>query len=496
MIARAASNAAPAPWLKKKQKMPGRTLFLLGSLLAFTTSTQTHASTAPATKLPATSVQMQTELLSPAQLKADVASLQQFIAATHPDIRHSADPAQLQQAFEQIEVQLTTAKSATEFWLLTARLNPLFNDAHWSVNLPAAAADLTALAKTSGLFPLEVQLRPDGELTVLAEAGGKKSRWQGAVIQQINGVSAAQIGRDLLALRHGDTPLNRANLLGPAFQLFYASKYGSPAQYELALEQQGKLQTVTLPASREISVIGKTPVSFADNFHYKALAPQAAYMKIGSFDWEDDKAVAAFTKETFGKIKASGATTLIIDVRENRGGNDSVWIEHLLPYLADQAFRVGSFSRKKVIASRASQAEPAGLVIDSEFKTWYPADLDHPLRFQGQVFVLIGRRTYSSAVQFSNVMQDFGFATLVGEGSYVRSRSTGGIQFYQLPHSKLQIIVPRFWAARPSGGSTAQLLTPDWLLPDDVQNPDALIDALVGAVAAKQQRLIAAKTRL
>jgi len=34
---------------------------------------------------------------SPAQLKADVASLQQFIAATHPDLRHSADPVQLQQ---------------------------------------------------------------------------------------------------------------------------------------------------------------------------------------------------------------------------------------------------------------------------------------------------------------------------------------------------------------------------------------------------------------
>lgn len=485
MIARAASNTTPAPWLKKKQKMPGRTLFLLCSLLTFTTFPQTYASTAPATKLPATAVQVQTELLSPAQLKADVASLREFIAATHPDIRHSADPAQLQQAFEQIEAQLTTAKSATEFWLLVARLNPLFNDAHWSVNLPGAVADLTRLAKTSGLFPLEVQLRPDGELTVLAEAGGKKSRWQGAVIQQINGVPAAQIGRELLTLRHGDTPLNRANLLGPAFQLFYASKYGTPAQYELELEQNGKVQTVTVAASREIAVIGKTAASFAGNFHYKALSPQAAYMKIGSFDWEDDKAVAAFTKDTFSKIKASGATTLIIDVRENRGGNDSVWIDHLLPYLADQAFRVGSFSRKKVIASRASVAEPAGLVVDSEFKTWYPADLNNPLRFQGQVFVLIGRRTYSSAVQFSNVMQDFGFATLVGEGSYVRSRSTGGIQFYQLPHSKLQIIVPRFWAARPSGGSNSQLLTPDWLLPDAVNAPEALIAALL----AKQQRL-------
>lgn len=442
---------------------------LLSTLLL---SLPLHASKAPAT--PAQAVQ-----LSPAQLQADVASLRAFIDATHPEISHSASPQQLQQALQQLETQLSAPMHPTEFWLHAARLNPLFNDAHWSVNLPQAEADLTALASTAGLFPLELHLRPDGEMLVLAEAGGKKSPWQGAIIQQINGIAAAQIGRELLALRHGDTPLNRANLLGPVFQLFYAKRYGTPAQFELQLELQGKVQNLTLPASRKTAVLGKTGVTFADNFQYKALSSNAAYLKIGSFDWEDDKAIAAFTKDAFSQIKTSGAKTLLIDVRENRGGNDSVWIEHLLPYLADQAFRVGSFSRKKVVASRASVAEPAGLVIDGEFKTWYPASLDNPLRFQGQVFVLTGRRTYSSAVQFCNVMQDFGFATLVGESSYVRSRSTGGIQFYQLPHSKLQIIVPRFWAARPAGGSTEQLLTPDWLLPDDVTDPDALINAVL-----------------
>ena len=475
----------------KNQNLGVYTLLLLCGLAALSSPLPAHA--APATTVIAAN-KVQTAQFSPAQLKADLASLQEFIAATHPDLSHSADPQQLQQAFQQIEAQLTSPMSAAEFWLQTARLNPLFNDAHWSVNLPETA-DLAQLAKTQRLFPLELQVRPDGEMLVLAQAGGKKSPWQGAVIQQINGVSAAQIGRELLALRHGDTPQNRANLLGPVFQLFYATKFGTPAQFDLLLEHQGKVQAVTLPASRETAVIGKTGVSFADNFQYKALNTNAAYVKIGSFAWEDDQAVAAFTKDTFSKIKASGAKTLIIDVRENRGGNDSVWIEHLLPYLADQPFRVGSFGRKKVIASRASKAEPAGLVVDMEYKTWFPADLDNPLRFSGQVFVLIGRRTYSSAVQFSNVMQDFGFATLVGESSYVRSRSTGGIQFFQLPHSKLQIIVPRFWLARPSGGVSAQLLTPDWLLPDVAAAPDALINLMLDAVAAKQQRLTGAKTR-
>ncbi|RVU34442.1 hypothetical protein EOE67_15470 [Rheinheimera riviphila] len=425
-----------------------------------------------------------TEKFTPTQLKQDLQSLRAFIDATHPDISHSASPQQLEQAFASIENSLTKPMTANEFWHQTAKLNPLFNDAHWSVNLPEADSDMQQLIKkTGGLFPLEVHLRPDGELTVLALAGGGETPWRGATIESINGVLAPVLSRQLLTLRHGDTPLNRANLLGPSFQLYYASVFGTPTEFTLQLKQNDQLITAVLPASKQAAVIGKTSNKFADNFSYRALNANTAYLELGTFYWPEEQEIGSFTKEAFAKIQQSGATTLIIDVRENRGGNDSAWIDHLMPYLADQPFRVGSHSKKKVIASRASVTEPAGLVIESEFKTWYQPQLTNPLRFQGKVVVLTGRRTYSSAVQFSNVMQDFSFATLAGEGSYVRSRSTGGVQFIALPHSKLDIIVPRFWAARPQGGFTEQLQTPDWLMPDDVTAPEALVQA----VAARLQ---------
>ena len=426
------------------------------------------------------------QTFSPAQLKEDIQSLRAFIDATHPDIGHSASQAELDQTFLQIEASLTKAMSANEFWHQTAKLNPLFNDAHWSVNLPQQHSDMQQLIKkTGGVFPFEVHMRPDGELTVLALAGGADTPWRGATIESINGVLAPLLSRQLLALRHGDTPLNRANLLGPSFQLYYASVFGSPAEFNLQLKQNDKISDVKLPASKQAAVIGKTSEKFADNFSYRALNASTAYLKLGTFSWPDEREIGAFSKEVFAKIQQSGANTLIIDVRENRGGNDSAWIDHVLPYLADRPFRVGSWNKKKVVASRANATEPAGLVIESEFKTWYQPQLTNPLRFSGKVVVLIGRRTYSSAVQFCNVMQDFDFATLAGEGSYARSRSTGGIQFFTLPHSQLKIIVPRFWSARPKGGFTEQLLTPDLLLQDDVTAPDALVSSVL---ARLQQR--------
>ena len=227
---------------------------------------------------------VQEEQFSPAQLKADLQSLRTYIDATHPDISHSASPAELEHAFLQIEASLTKPMTANEFWHQTATLNPLFNDAHWSVNLPEAQSDMQQLIKKNGgVFPLEVHMRPDGELTVLALAGGGETPWRGATIESINGVLAPQLGRQLLALRHGDNPLNRANLLGPSFQLYYASVFGSPAEFSLQLKQNDKITEVKLPASQQAAVIGKTSEKFADNFSYAVLDNNTAYLKLGTF---------------------------------------------------------------------------------------------------------------------------------------------------------------------------------------------------------------------
>ncbi len=467
--------------------MFAKNLLLSSLLLSVCVLPVTSAASTPAVQVKPVSQAVTTEKFTPSQLKQDLQSLRDFIDVTHPDISHSASPAQLEHAYAEITNNLTKPMTANEFWHQTAKLNPLFNDAHWSINLPETHSDMQqVIERTGGVFPLEVHMRPDGELTVLALAGGGETPWRGATIESINGVLAPLLSRQLLALRHGDTPFNRANLLGPSFQLYYASVFGTPAEFTLQIKQNDKVSVVKLPASKLAAVIGKTSKKFTDNFSYRALNTNTAYLKLGTFNWPDEQEIGSFAKDAFAKIQQSGANTLIIDIRENRGGNDSAWIDHVMPYLADQPFRVGSWNTKKVIASRATATEPAGLVIESEFKTWFQPQLTNPLRFKGKVVVLTGRRTYSSAVQFSNVMQDFGFATLAGESSYARARSTGGIQFFTLPHSKLEIIVPRFWSARPQGGFTEQLQTPDWLIPDDVTAPEALIDAVIAKVMRAQ----------
>ena len=155
-----------------------------------------------------------------------------------------------------------------------------------------------------------------------------------------------------------------------------------------------------------------------------------------------------------------------------------MWIDGVLPYLADQPYRWASTYRKKVIKGRESASEKLGDIIDGEIGNWQQPQPDNPLRFQGRTYVLVGRNTYSSAILFANVMQDFHFGKLVGAASHVRARQSGGTQNFKLPNSGLELGVPRLIFQRPSGIASPVLVQPDIVLPDDPFAPRSLVEAV------------------
>jgi C-terminal processing protease CtpA/Prc len=182
---------------------------------------------------------------------------------------------------------------------------------------------------------------------------------------------------------------------------------------------------------------------------------------VSSFAWGDKAQFLTFTHDAFEKVRAAGTKNLIIDVRANGGGNDEMWIEGILPYFATRPYRWASRYRKRVVVADPAKHEVVGDIVDGEVETWIPPQPDNPARFKGRVYVLVGSATYSSAVVFSNVVQDFGFGAIAGVGNSVRSATTGGTRRTTLPNSGLILVAPRFVLTRPSGATTPALLTPD-----------------------------------
>ncbi len=417
--------------------------------------------------------------LTPQQLQQDLRFLQEAIAKTHPAPSHSVKPDALAQAYRDIEARFTAPMSRDEAWRLMSTLNPVFSDAHMSVVPPDRERLMRAHLEQGGrFFPYEVVVEQDGSVFIKAELGGGASALSGMRIDSINGMPASELAVHMLARSYGDTAALRANVLSDRWWLYYWKMVGAPEQYELQLSKAGQVQVVGKPGSKAIPALMRDDVEFERNYRLDMLPDHVALLTVGSFLWPDKARFFAFAEQAFTTLRDKKVKTLLIDVRDNGGGDDDMWKQGLLKYIADKPFRNGSDYVKMVIPGRASGSEKVGDIVRGQVDSWVQPQLSHPLHYSGKVYVLVGRMTYSSAVLFANVMQDFKFATLVGAPGVADTRTTGGVQQFVLPHTGLGLTIPRFVLDRPAGQKASSLLQPDIVMTDDPFNRRALIDAL------------------
>jgi hypothetical protein len=119
----------------------------------------------------------------------------------------------------------------------------------------------------------------------------------------------------------------------------------------------------------------------------------------------ENRPMAGFVKEMFAEMEAKGLDRLILDLRYNGGGNESV----LFPFIEEIKRR------------------PALNTADN-------------------FFVLIGRRTFSSALGNALTLNADTNATLIGEPTGGKPNGHGEIKSFALPNAKLQIFYStRYW---------------------------------------------------
>lgn len=382
--------------------------------------------------------------ISAAQFREDIAFVRAMIARMHPDPGFSTDPPALHRALDRMAHEAPLTLTRDEAWRRLAAVNALLADGHFLIGYPDWRKETRAwLAQGGGLFPVEVNVDPDGALHLSTAP---------ARVVSVNGVAAGELVSTLSSMVHGDTPRFRANLLGQRWWLYYWKRFGAPETYELVLEEEGVRRTVTMPARRTLPHVleqeARQPFDLAIDRDGRAV------LTVDTFGLADPAPFLAFTRDAFARIRAQGVTSLVIDVSKNGGGDDVVWLDGLMPYLATQPYRTGSSYRGLERAPAGAPAKP----MQGEIATWRQPQPDNPLRFAGKTYVRIGPGTYSSAILFANVMHDFGFATLVGAGGAARRSQSGGIRDVVLPHSGLALTLPRFILDPPSGRAPESLL--------------------------------------
>ena len=424
-----------------------------------------YAGFAPAADVPQT--------FSPQELRQDLAELEAAIARIHPDVEHSVRKAELARALADVRARLNRPMTGEQAWVTMAALNPLMADGHLVVTYPGGSgAELNRYLGGGGrLFPFDVHVAADGELYIRSALNGESSALQGWRIEAIDGVPGRQIAERLLAYVNGDTPALRAALLSMRFPFFYWKLFGDKQSYRV---QVAGVESVVEGGSD--MPLAYAERSFEQLFRFEMPNPRQAVLTINEFYWREKPKFYDFTRAAFARMRAAGTQTLVIDIRGNTGGDDDMWIEGLMPYIAGKPYRNGSDSLLKVIEGRQKDGQKVGDVVRGSQSTYQPA-LDNPLRFTGKVYVLIGPATYSSAILFTTAVQDHGFATVVGTGGAARATQSGGTQSVKLSRTQIGLVVPRFLLQRAAGGEG--LVQPDILIPEDPFRAATAIEALL-----------------
>jgi hypothetical protein len=412
------------------------------------------------------------QTFSARELRQDLAQLEAEIHRIHPDVEHSVCKAELARALAGVKARLDRSMTLDEAWVAMAALNPVMADGHLVVTFRGGTgAELKRHVSSGGqLFPFDVHITSDGELFIRSALNGEATSLQGRRVDAIDGVPGRQITERLLAHINGDTPALRVALLSSRFQFFYWKLFGAKQSYRLKVAGvetvvEGRSEMPLLYADR----------SFEQLFRFEMPNARQAVLTVNQFYWGEKAKFYDFTRAAFARMQAAGTQTLVIDIRANAGGDDDMWLQGLMPYLAHKPYRNGSDYVLKIVEGRQKEGQKVGEVVRGSQSTYQPAD--DPLRFGGKVYVLIGPATYSSAILFANAVQDYGFATVVGTGGAARATQSGGTQEVKLRHTQFGLVAPRFLLKRPSGAEG--LVQPDILLPDDPFRSATAIEALL-----------------
>lgn len=392
------------------------------------------------------------------QFREDLDFLRRTLMQSHPDLPFSSDVAALEAAIRALASDTRTPISQDEAWRRLATLNPLFADGHLSVGFPDwQTAAIAHLREGGTLFPYEVSLDDDG-LHIGALLGGAATPLQGARIIAINGEPADLVTAALMQRMHGETALFRSGLLAQRWWFYYWKMYGTTPSYRLTMAQGGRTFSIETMGSKELPLLLRDAAAFDRQFHFAFQPDGSAVLTIATFAPADRGKFLAFTRDAFARLRQAGTGQLTIDISRNGGGDDAMWLDGLMPYLATSAYRTGSTYKKRVVEANVERGEVAGQVVTGSISTWHTPQPDSDLLFKGKTLVAIGPGTYSSAVLFANVMHDFCFGTLVGRGGAARRTQSGGVRRFVLPNSKLVLWVPRFVLAPPVATAPAALL--------------------------------------
>lgn len=453
------------------------------------------------------------ETLSPEDARADLERLYTGLRAAEADL-FAVTPAEVfERRYQELHDQMVEPVTPDDLHADLQRFAALAQHAH--TRIEGLNPAWNAYSEGGGtVFPLDF-LVDNGEV-IVAGAPTDSAVQPGDRLLSLNGdpnpIWLPKLTRNISA----ETPELAYALMANGAAYFVWLEYGPKDSFDLEIERDGATKTVTMPSIplEELSELERLEDGFVlQGREAKLLTETVGYLRPGGFfnlkattpeAYFDPDAIAAyqaFIDEAFTSFISQGVEHLVLDLRDNPGGDNS-FSDPVIAWFADEPFRFASDFRIRVSAETTASnqarldAMPEGtktvsqtfadLFAQAELGDVVSFDLPYAqprdgARFTGDVHVLVNRYSYSNAVSVAALIQDYGFGTIYGEPTRDMATTYGAMEHFVLPHSGFRIGYPKAHIIRPNGAEHSHPVTPDVALPRQAirGERDVMLDALL-----------------
>ena len=387
-------------------------------------------------------------------LKSDLDTIVSILEEVHINPYYKLPKKIFYKKIDSLKAQLLSPLTEIEFYKLITPIVAELQDGHTFVSFPEIINkwNFPFKVKTQSVSPFIIVSESNGEIPVNSE------------ILKINGIDSKSIIENLICYESGEDINFRVGWVGNNFCEYMNLIYNIDSLCNIEYKLNGQILNSEISLSKNTHLLSTKNEEFVEPYSLQ-IRPELSTAIINFRSFSDIEHVDSI----FAIIKKMKLKNLIIDIRENGGGDSEVGDE-FLKYLAPSSFQ--QYDIKKTVIKISKQVKKKynnelvslkqsnsvttqdsteikkiqnllNLPIGSLTQCPYASNLiqlkNTPNKFYGKVYVLTSKKTYSSAADFAQTIKAYRIGEIVGEETGGWIVCYGDIIFDELPNSKLRI---------------------------------------------------------
>ena len=426
------------------------------------------------------------------EILEDVAYLYNSLEDTHYSLYAYTSEKEFAENYEQIKNSITSDSiDILQATNLFQKVISTVNNGHTEIDFPVASYRSYAYGGGT-LFPLEIAFENNKNL-VRKNFSDNLGIRMGSEIVSINGIAIEDILIKIYPHISAERIyLKNAKIESYSFPRLYWQVFGRQDTFEVEIKDLENIKTYLIKAVHLIDGYESKRAEVLNSTKEFKFIDSIAYLNPGPFGG-DEIEYQKFIDAAFIKTKEQKCKVLILDLRNNGGGNDS-YSDYLVSYIADTPFQWNSrlsIKTSEFLKDHTRKYNDTtdsyfknilehknGEVYDVNFENYQPKDASK--RFNGMVYVLVNRQSHSQSAVTAAQIQDYKFGTIVGEetGDYPTLFAS---QFqYSLPNTGIVVKVSKGQIVRVNGSEKQEGVIPDIVIKDHLlDEEDEILNGLL-----------------